>query len=64
MTDRLDENTLRPRPRKLRVTTRAECGAPIKAEAWRDPAAKFHEVYVQVHDAAGNWATLRVLVPR
>jgi len=52
------------RPRTLCVTTVAECGEKIAAEAWRDRHPKYEEVYVQVTDAAGNWATLRVLVPR
>ena len=52
------------RPRKLRVTTPAKCGGKITAEAWRYRTPRNHEVYVQVKDTAGNWATLRILVPR
>ena len=54
------------RPRTFRVATVEECGEKITAEAWcyRRTASLSVEMYIQVKDAAGNWATLRVLVPR
>lgn len=50
------------RPKKIRVTTEAECGAPIHAEAWRYERKKHDEIYVRVKDAAGNEATFRLIV--
>lgn len=52
------------KPTKIRVTTEAECGAPIRAEAWRYECKAFDQIYIHVKDAAGNDATFRLIVPR
>ena len=51
------------KPKKVRVTTEAECGAKISAEAWRYIYKSYDQVYIRVIDAAGNDATFRLIVP-
>lgn len=52
------------KPTKVRVTTEAECGAPIRAEAWRYEYKTHDQIYIRVTDAAGNDATFRLIVRR
>jgi len=47
-----------------RITTEAEFGEQITAEAWHYRYATYVEVYVHVKNATGNWATFRLLVRR